>query len=251
LLVVVQSTFIISNMFRGLLWFILPVLLIVSNDVWAYFFGFFWGRTPLIKLSPKKTWEGFIGGFVMTVITGFLLSRFLSWFDLMICPQEELTFRHPHCDLTLPFIVEIYHLPASIASWLPSWLQTVSIAPIQWHGVNMAIFASIIAPFGGFFASGFKRAFKFKDFGDSIPGHGGVTDRMDCQVLMGLFVYVYYGNFVQQQMDIGTVLRTFLLLTQEDQVACYRVIAKLLATRGALPVDVLAMLLATPAGVRP
>jgi CDP-diglyceride synthetase len=35
---------------------------------------------------------------------------------------------------------------------------------------------------GGFFASGFKRAFKIKDFGDTIPGHGGFTDRMDCQV---------------------------------------------------------------------
>lgn len=45
------------------------------------------------------------------------------------------------------------------------------------------MFASIIAPFGGFFASGFKRGFKIKDFGDSIPGHGGMTDRMDCQVI--------------------------------------------------------------------
>ena len=35
---------------------------------------------------------------------------------------------------------------------------------------------------GGFFASGFKRAFKLKDFGDTIPGHGGITDRFDCQV---------------------------------------------------------------------
>ena len=53
----------------------------------------------------------------------------------------------------------------------------------QLHAVVLAMFASIIAPFGGFFASGFKRGFKIKDFGDSIPGHGGMTDRMDCQVL--------------------------------------------------------------------
>ncbi len=53
--------------------FILPALLIVSNDTWAYFWGFFVGRTPLIAISPKKTWEGFIGGAVCTLITGFLV----------------------------------------------------------------------------------------------------------------------------------------------------------------------------------
>mgnify|MGYP001558889779 FL=1 len=63
-------------------------------------------------------------------------------------------------------------------------------APFQLHAVVMAIFASLVAPFGGFFASGFKRAFNIKDFGASIPGHGGMTDRMDCQFLMGLFSYV-------------------------------------------------------------
>ena len=44
-----------------------------------------------------------------------------------------------------------------------------------------------MAPFGGFFASGFKRAFDIKDFGHSIPGHGGMTDRMDCQCVYALF----------------------------------------------------------------
>jgi hypothetical protein len=34
--------------------------------------------------------------------------------------------------------------------------------PAQWHALALGLFASIIAPFGGFFASGFKRAFKFK-----------------------------------------------------------------------------------------
>jgi phosphatidate cytidylyltransferase len=42
----------------------------------AYMFGFFFGRTPLIKLSPKKTWEGFIGGAISTVIFGIIVSNF-------------------------------------------------------------------------------------------------------------------------------------------------------------------------------
>lgn len=53
--------------------FIVPVSMIVINDVMAYMFGFFFGRTPLIKLSPKKTWEGFIGGGISTVIFGLLV----------------------------------------------------------------------------------------------------------------------------------------------------------------------------------
>ena len=61
----------------------------------------------------------------------------------------------------------------------------------------LAFFASSIAPFGGFFASGVKRALKIKDFGQSIPGHGGLTDRMDCQCVMGVFAYVYFNNFVK------------------------------------------------------
>lgn len=49
--------------------------MIVINDVWAYVFGFFFGRTPLIKLSPKKTWEGFIGGGLATVFFGLLVKK--------------------------------------------------------------------------------------------------------------------------------------------------------------------------------
>jgi len=60
----------------------------------------------------------------------------------------------------------------------------------------MGLFASFIAPFGGFLASGFKRAFKIKDFSSVIPGHGGFTDRFDCQLLMGAFAYVYAHYFL-------------------------------------------------------
>jgi phosphatidate cytidylyltransferase len=59
LLVVCQSHFIINNIFEGLIWFILPVGMVVANDTFAYLCGFFFGRTPLIKISPKKTWVHF------------------------------------------------------------------------------------------------------------------------------------------------------------------------------------------------
>jgi hypothetical protein len=32
---------------------------------------------------------------------------------------------------------------------------------------------------------------QIKDFGSTIPGHGGFTDRMDCQIVMGAFSYIY------------------------------------------------------------
>lgn len=34
--------------------------------------------------------------------------------------------------------------------------------PFQIHSIALSSFASIVGPFGGFFASGFKRAFKIK-----------------------------------------------------------------------------------------
>jgi phosphatidate cytidylyltransferase len=88
LIVVTQSYLIIQNVFEGLIWFIVPVSMIVCNDVMAYMFGFFFGKTPLIKLSPKKTWEGFIGGGFATVVFGLVSSYFLCRYQFFVCPIE-------------------------------------------------------------------------------------------------------------------------------------------------------------------
>ena len=54
----------------------IPLCIIFSiwvNDTMAYLVGSFIGRTPLTKISPKKTWEGTIGGIILCVIAiGFL-----------------------------------------------------------------------------------------------------------------------------------------------------------------------------------
>lgn len=75
LFVVIQSHFIIKNIFHGLIWFILPVSFVVCNDIFAYICGFFFGRTRLIALSPKKTWEGFIGAFIGTLSLSILVGQ--------------------------------------------------------------------------------------------------------------------------------------------------------------------------------
>jgi len=57
---------------------VLPTFCVIANDIAAYLFGFFLGKTPLIKLSPKKTWEGFIGGVIGTYILAYLVTLHIS-----------------------------------------------------------------------------------------------------------------------------------------------------------------------------
>uniref|UniRef100_A0A0D9XIM3 Phosphatidate cytidylyltransferase n=1 Tax=Leersia perrieri TaxID=77586 RepID=A0A0D9XIM3_9ORYZ len=231
LMVFAQSSFTVANIYEGIFWFLLPASLIAINDVAAYFFGFFFGKTPLIKLSPKKTWEGFLGASVTTMLSAFVLANFMGHFQWLTCPRKDLSTGWLHCDPGPMFTPESYDLPGWIPRWIP-W-QEVAIMPIQWHALALGLFASIIAPFGGFFASGFKRAFKFKDFGDSIPGHGGFTDRMDCQMVMAVFAYIYYQSFVMvQDLSVETILEQILRnLTFEEQHDLYEQLGKLL-TRG-------------------
>lgn len=265
LVVVVQSTYLALNIFSGLIWFVLPSGMVVCNDSFAYIFGFFFGRTPLTRLSPKKTWEGFIGGFAATIVWSFFVRAFpgstpilaprpstlnpqpsqaqvqaandhaphlpsyplsvvalvprssflvcarvqfcrlleqtsvMQINQLMLCPKEDFSLAIPDCDVALVRGgVHVLHPLSSypLSSYFPAAMQDVQFSSMQLHAMVMAVFASLVAPFGGFFASGFKRAFKIKDFATTIPGHGGFTDRMDCQIIMGSFGYLYSHYFL-------------------------------------------------------
>lgn len=49
-------------------------VLIWSNDTFAYLSGRFFGKTKLFeRISPKKTWEGMIGGMFLTLAIAFLI----------------------------------------------------------------------------------------------------------------------------------------------------------------------------------
>jgi len=237
--VVVQSQVILTNIFNGLFWFVFPCTLIIMNDCAAYFWGLTFGRRffkrPLTSLSPNKTWEGFIGALFTTIIYAFFGSRVWAQFNWFICPKEysnENMFGSLDCIPSPIFVPTDFSIPSSIINLL----QLVGIEstvfyimPVQLHAIVLALFASLIAPFGGFFASAVKRAYGIKDFSSFIPGHGGVTDRMDCQFIMGLFVYVYYTAFVKISLhDFNEIAFSIQQLTLEDQNKLYTLLGLLL-----------------------
>ncbi len=57
----------------------IPLLVIFTlwiNDTMAYLVGSLIGKTPLTPISPKKTWEGTVGGIILAVITMCMVASF-------------------------------------------------------------------------------------------------------------------------------------------------------------------------------
>jgi phosphatidate cytidylyltransferase len=137
---------------------ILPMMIICSiwiNDTIAYIVGSLIGKRPLSKISPKKTWEGTIGGIILaTFITGFL-------------------FTYINSDITRP-----------------GYSFQFAVMPLY----IIAAIASIAGTFGDLFESKLKRMAGVKDSGNLMPGHGGFLDRFDSMLLAipAVWIYVFY-----------------------------------------------------------
>ena len=125
----------------------LVIITAFGTDICAYFAGVTMGKHKLCpKISPKKTWEGAVGGILGSVI--------LSGIFGLVFAGELL----PHC-LVIGFL------------------------------------ASIVSMFGDLTASIFKRKMGIKDYGNLIPGHGGILDRFDSVLFTGPVIY-FYGMLV-------------------------------------------------------
>ena len=124
------------------------------TDVGAYFTGILFGKHKMNeRISPKKTWEGFFGGIVLSTVVsvGMLLPMALT--------------KHP-----LLSILDMAH-----------WYNIVVLA------IGIPLFSVL----GDFVFSSLKRYYGIKDFGNIIPGHGGILDRVDSLLFAVIFVAVY------------------------------------------------------------
>lgn len=121
-----------------------------TTDTGAYFSGRFFGRHKLIpKVSPKKTVEGAIGGVVVC----------------MLC-----------CAL---YLLILNRLDTAGIAGMDHYAQFIVLGGI----------ASMISQMGDLAASVIKRDCGVKDFGNILPGHGGILDRFDSVVFIAPFIY--------------------------------------------------------------
>jgi len=133
----------------GIYYVLLPMVISFMSDTGAYFVGTFLGKhkmTPII--SPKKSWEGFFGGWIISVGATALYAVIAN---AILMPEASVSL------------------------------------------VQFTIMAAVLAPLsvcGDLFASVIKRQSGIKDYGNIMPGHGGVMDRFDSVVFVAPLVYV-------------------------------------------------------------
>jgi phosphatidate cytidylyltransferase len=114
-------------------------------DIGAYFSGKAFGKHKLaLSISPGKSWEGAIGGWVAVMLAAVVSTQL---------PQLNSTFS---AKLQTNF----------------GWLGLIA-------GMTLLVVASII---GDLFESLLKRRANMKDSSKLLPGHGGVLDRIDALI---------------------------------------------------------------------
>ena len=133
------------------------------SDAGGYFVGTFFGKHKLCPaISPKKTVEGLVGG-VVNAILGNLLVAFLF--------QEISSTLMP----------------------LGYFDQLVQVDLMRVLLVTPAL--SLLGVLGDLSASVIKRQNGIKDFGNIMPGHGGVMDRFDSVLFVSPVMFLIFKFF--------------------------------------------------------
>ena len=136
-------------------------IITILTDVFAYFFGMLFGKHKMIeRISPKKTWEGAIGG----TIIGTLAATLFAFLYGSLFPQMG-------CRTIFDSFFDMSKINDIV---LFSCILVVSLL------------TSVAGQIGDLVASRLKRTYGVKDFSNIFPGHGGFLDRFDSSILASM-----------------------------------------------------------------
>lgn len=143
--------------FAGVRFIVYLLLISTSTDIFAYFFGMVFGKHKMAPtISPKKTWEGAIGGTTIAVIFGFLFLFFYEYIASFVGAQAHKNFFEGFFTF--------------------SDFKTVNKVIFT---IILTLSISVCSQFGDLIASKLKRNYGIKDYSNIFPGHGGILDRFD------------------------------------------------------------------------
>ena len=161
--------FTVNNTLRPSLLLVFVIISTFLTDTGAYFVGVFFGKNKINeRISPHKTWEGFVGG----IIVSFLLSASIA----LTCAACGYPI-HPYLNLE------------------EGWYLILILS----------ILVPLFATLGDFVFSSIKRYWGIKDYGKLIPGHGGILDRLDsiifAVIITSVFVFMLSAITVDFKFD--------------------------------------------------
>lgn len=144
----------------GIRFIVYLLLITVCTDVFALVFGMSFGKHKMAPVtSPKKTWEGAIGGTSVAVLVGTLV--------IFLYPHIAPFFHNITDGEKFEFFDEIFR-----------YREFTVVGKISF-GITLTLFLSICSQVGDLLASKLKRTYGIKDYSNIFPGHGGVLDRFD------------------------------------------------------------------------
>ena len=158
--------------FLGVRYIIYMALVSTLTDTFAYIIGMRFGKRQLApSISPKKSWEGSIGG---TIFATVIASGFALFYGRLFPESTQIGYFFNWDGLDTIF-------DTIISSDMPMYVLTIIV-------ILLTLTASIISQFGDLFASKLKRHYEIKDFGHIFPGHGGIMDRFDSIIMVALYM---------------------------------------------------------------
>jgi phosphatidate cytidylyltransferase len=81
-----QTYFAVDTIIKGIIWFLIPIVLVIANNFFAFVFGITFSCTHGVKLSPKKRMTDFLQSLLCTIMSGYLSTSLMLQSRYFTCP---------------------------------------------------------------------------------------------------------------------------------------------------------------------